>query len=303
MDDRLQEGRRISIVSFALNGGLALVKLVAGLVGNSYALIADAVESLGDVFSSAIVWGGIVIASRPADADHPYGHGKAEPLAALAVALMLIVAAVGIAAQAVHEISAPHGGPAGFTLVVLLGVIAVKETMYRYEIRIAKRISSTAVTVDAWHHRSDALTSAAAAVGITIALIGGERYAVADDWAALVACLIIAFNGVRFAKSAIVELMDTMPETSLVDAIQEAAAGVDGARFVEKVLVRKMGPGVYVDLHLEVDPMMSVQDAHGVAHAVKDAIVSQCPQVVDVLVHVEPHDKDRRPAIGVGRAG
>ena len=272
-----------------MNGGLALVKLVAGFAGNSYALVADAVESLGDIFSSAIVWGGLVIAAKPADRDHPYGHGKAEPLAALAVALMLIAAAGGIASQAIREIRDPGPAPAWYTLVVLLIVVLVKETMFRYESRVATEIDSTAVHVDAWHHRSDAITSAAAAVGISIALIGGAGYEAADDWAALLACLIIAFNGLRFGRSAVNELMDTSPETSLVDAIQTTAIEVDGARFIEKVLIRKMGPRLYVDLHLEVDPELSVRRAHEIAHNVKDRIRGEWPQVADVLVHVEPH--------------
>ena len=290
MNDRDAEGQRASRISLALNGGLALIKLVAGFAGNSYALIADAVESLGDIFSSLIVWGGLAIAAKPADRDHPYGHGKAEPLAALAVAFMLILAAVGIASQAIHEIRSPGDAPAPFTLLVLLGVILVKETMYHYEFRVARRTGSTAVHVDAWHHRSDALTSAAAAVGIAIALIGGEGYEAADDWAALIACAVIVFNGVRFARIAVRELMDTTPDTTLADAIQTATLTVDGARLVEKVLIRKMGPRVYVDLHLEVHPELSVRRAHRIGHDVKDRIMAQWPQVADVLVHVEPHE-------------
>ena len=289
MNDRDAEGQRASGISLALNGGLALIKLVAGFAGNSYALIADAVESLGDIFSSLIVWGGLAIAAKPADRNHPYGHGKAEPLAALAVALMLILAAAGIASQAVREIQSPGDAPAAFTLIVLLGVIVVKETMYRYEYGVARRTGSTAIHVDAWHHRSDALTSAAAAVGIAIALIGGKGYEAADDWAALVACAVIVFNGSRFARTAVRELMDTTPDTTLADAIQTTAVTVDGARLVEKVLIRKMGPRVYIDLHLEVDPELSVRRAHRIGHDVKDRIMAQWPQVADVLVHVEPH--------------
>jgi cation diffusion facilitator family transporter len=272
-----------------LNGGLAVVKLVTGIVGQSYALIADAIESLGDIFSSAIVWGGLVIASRPADENHPYGHGKAEPLAALAVAAMLIIAGLGIATQAIHEIRSTQDAPAGYTLLVLLAVVGIKEGMYRYESRTAIRIGSTAVHVDAWHHRSDALTSAAAAVGISIALIGGKGYESADDWAALAACTIIVFNGIRFARTGVAELMDVQPDRALADEIQAMASRVEGARYVEKVLVRKMGPDLYVDLHLEVDPSLSVQRAHDIAHAVKDIIKSGQKRVADVLVHVEPH--------------
>ena len=274
----------------ALNGSLALVKLVTGIAGHSQALIADAIESFGDIFSSAIVWGGLTIASRPADEDHPYGHGKAEPLAALAIALMLIGAAAVIAVQAIDGIRGPSESPAAYTLAVLLVVIVVKEKMYRYEARTARRIGSTAVIVDAWHHRSDALTSAVAAGGIAIALVGGERYAVADDWAALAACLVIVFNGLRFARSAVYELMDTTPDTSLIESIQEAALEIEGAKFVEKVLVRKTGPHLYVDLHLEVDAALTVSTAHRIGHDVKDLIVKRWPRVADVLVHVEPHD-------------
>ena len=298
MDDLLSEGQRASKICLALNGGLALVKLVTGIVGHSYALVADAVESLGDVFSSAIVWGGLAIASRPADKDHPYGHGKAEPLAALAVAVMLIAAAAGIAFQAAHEIRAPHQSPAPYTLAVLLVIIVIKEKMYRYEWRTAKRIGSTAVSVDAWHHRSDAITSAAAAIGIAIALVGGEGYETADDWAALIACIIIVANGLRFARFAVAELMDTTPRTTLVDTIQVAALEVDGARLVEKVLVRKMGPRLLIDLHLEVDPTLTVRQAHRIAHAVKDLITGRWPEVADVLVHVEPHGGARGNSSG-----
>ncbi len=289
MEGSYSEGQRASKICLAINGGLAVVKLVTGIVGHSYALIADAVESLGDIFSSAIVRSGLVIASRPADEDHPYGHGKAEPLAALAVAAMLMAAGAGIAAQAVYEIRAPHDSPAPYTLAVLIVVIIIKEKMFRFERRTAKRIGSSAVIADAWHHRSDALTSAAAAVGITIALIGGEGYETADEWAALFACVVIVGNGIRFVRSSVRELMDTTPQTDLVDTIRATALEIDGARFVEKVLVRKMGPTLLIDLHLEVDPHLSVRRAHEIAHNVKNLIMSKWPPVADVLVHVEPH--------------
>lgn len=289
MDEHDLLGRRASTISIALNGALAVVKLTTGLVGQSYALVADAIESLADIFSSFIVWSGLVIAARPADVDHPYGHGKAEPLAALAVALMLVAAAIGIAWQALHEIRVPHSVPAIYTLPVLVGVIVIKEAMYRYEWAVARRIRSSAISVDAWHHRSDALTSAAAAVGISIALLGGPGYAAADDWAALLVCVVVVFNGVRFARFAIVELMDTLPDPTLMESIQKASLEVDGAKFVEKVLIRKMGPRVYVDMHLEVDPSLTVREAHGIAHQVKDVLRTRWPQIADVLVHIEPH--------------
>ncbi|MGD2108325.1 MAG: cation diffusion facilitator family transporter [Phycisphaerae bacterium] len=292
MDVSLAEGQRTSKICLAINGALALAKLLTGIFGHSYALIADAIESLGDLFSSAIVWGGLVIAARPADHNHPYGHGKAEPLAALAVSAMLILAAVGIAAQAASQLKGSREPPAPYTLVVLAGVIIVKESMYRLQKGAAERTQSTAVIADAWHHRGDALTSAAAAVGITIALLGGEGYEIADDWAALVACLIIVANGLRFMRMAVLELMDTSPRTDLADRIRVVALEVDGARFVEKVLVRKTGPRMWVDLHLEVDPELTVSRAHDIAHSVKDLIMDKWPNVADVLVHVEPHSHE-----------
>jgi cation diffusion facilitator family transporter len=201
---------------------------------------------------------------------------------------MLLGAAATIAVQATQEILAPHHAPASYTLIVLLAVVAIKETMFRYQARIGQSIDSTAIRVDAWHQRSDAITSAAAAVGIAIALIGGKGYESADDWAALAACAVIVTNGVRFARTAVMELMDTTPRALLIDEIRATALRVDGAVYVEKLLVRKMGPRLYVDLHLEVGPTLSVLKAHGIAHAVKDAIMARHAEVADVLIHVEP---------------
>lgn len=284
----LAEGHRASTISLALNGALSLVKLTVGIAGNSFALVADAVESIGDVLSSAIVLGGLTIAARPADETHPYGHGKAEPLAALAVSILLVAAAGVIAYQAVEGILTPHPAPAWYTLVVLIGVVVLKESMYRYESRAGRRIGSTAILVDAWHHRSDALTSLAAGLGIAVALVGGPAYAPADEWAALVACGIILMNGIHFSRIAVRELMDTQPREDALAAIRRSAARVEGAWFVEKVLVRKMGPQLFVDLHLEVDPEATVRRGHQIAHQVKDAIMADTPAVADVLVHVEP---------------
>lgn len=295
--NRQSEGQRAWAVGFAINGLLATTKLVAGVAGNSYALIADAVESLGDMLSSVLVWGGLVIGSRPADDDHPYGHGKAEPLAALAVALTLLLAAGVIAAESIRRMYRPHERPAAYTLFVLLGVTAIKEATYRYEHRVAKRIDSSVIAVDAWHHRSDAITSAAAAVGIFLTLIGGPRWITADEWAALLACAVIMINAWRFARRACAELMDTAPATAPTQEIERAAMETAGARAVEKILARKMGSTWYVDLHLEVDPNITVREAHAVAHEAKDAIRRRCPMVADVLVHVEPHGDSARAAV------
>jgi len=289
MKDSTHEGYRATTISIVLNTALAVIKLISGIFGHSYALIADAIESFSDIFSSTIVRVGLVIASKPPDDNHPYGHGKAEPLAALFVSILFIGGAALIAFQAIGEIQTPHHTPKPFTLVVLLVVVAVKELAYRYEIRVGNMMDSTAVKVDAWHHRSDALTSAAAAIGIMIALVGGKGYEPADDWAALVVCVVIVMNGTKFARIAIHELMDTIPATTLVESIRLFAGKINEVRLIETLVVRKVGPHYYVDLHVEVDPDLTVIHGHDIAHNVKDAIISEFENVTDVLVHIEPH--------------
>lgn len=284
------ESRGIKAAQLGLfvNTCLIVVKLLAGILGNSYALIADAAESSTDVVASLIVWRGLQITTRVPDASHPYGYGRAESLAAATVALMLLGAAAGIAIAAVREIMTPHHSPAPFTLVVLALVIIAKETAFRRVLRVGHETGSTAVQVDAWHHRSDAITSAAAFVGISLALWGGPEWASADDWAALVATGIIAFNGTHMLRSALNDLMDRSPDTALVEQIQQAAQSVDGVVRFEKLRVRKFGLAYFVDLHVQADPRMSLFDAHVLSGKVKRAIRDAVPAVTDVLVHMEP---------------
>jgi cation diffusion facilitator family transporter len=284
----LQSGARIALLGMAINAVLATVKITAGLLGNSYALIADGIESALDIGGSAIIWGGLKFAARPPDATHPYGHGKAEPVAAAVVACGVLAAAVLLAVQSVREIFIPHDAPAPFTLAVLVVVVVVKELLYRSVIRLGRDVESTAVQTDAWHHRSDALTSIAAFLGISIALLGGEGWESADGIAALFACALIAFNGLRLLAPALHEIMDTAPRGEMSDAIRVAAAGVPGVLEVEKCLVRKMGLHFYVDLHVGVDESISVRDGHDIAHEVKNAIQVMDPRIADALVHVEP---------------
>lgn len=285
---RLKRSLRATFVGLGVNALLAAGKLFAGIAGHSHALVADAVESLADIFTSLVVWRGLVVASAPADADHPYGHGKAEPIAAALVATMLLLAAVGIAIKSVQEIIAPHHGPAPFTLAVLLGVVVIKEAMFRFVFREGNSVDSTVVRSDAWHHRSDAITSLAAAIGISIALVGGKGYEAADDVAAIVAAGIIAWNGWRLLRPALDELMDAAPSHAVSAEIRAIAGRVSGVAGVEKCFVRKMGYHYFVDMHVEVDPEMSVQRAHDIAHLVKDKIRGELPAVHDVLIHIEP---------------
>jgi cation diffusion facilitator family transporter len=272
-----------------VNALLVLVKLIAGIVGHANALVADAIESSADIFSSLIVWMGLSIAVRPADEDHPYGHGKAEPLAAAVVSLMLIGAAVGISILAIREIRTPHHLPAPFTLFVAAGVIVVKEILYRRVSRVGRESGSTAITADAWHHRADAISSLAAFIGISIALWGGRGWEAADDWAALVAALVVAVNGVRTLRPSISALMDEAPDRSVKERALEAALNVPGVRRIETLNVRGTGLGFYVDLHAQADPTISLEEAHEIAAKVKYAILAAIPSVASVLVHMEPY--------------
>ena len=284
----MQRGARAALAGMMVNVVLAAAKISAGLFGNSYVLIADGIESALDIAGSVVIWGGLKFAARPPDSTHPYGHGKAEPLAAGLVAMGVLLASVALAVQSVREIFVPHHGPAPFTLIVLIVVIVIKEFLYRVVMRVGKHAESTAVQTDAWHHRADALTSSAAFVGISIALIGGEKWYTADDWAALFACVVIAANGWRLLLPALHEMLDTAPRGEIVGTVERAAASVGGVVEVEKCLVRKMGVSFYVDLHVGVNSEISVRDGHEIAHRVKDAIKSTDARIADVLVHVEP---------------
>ena len=286
--ENLQTGARLALFGMVVNFIFAAVKIVGGIVGNAYVLIADGIESALDIAGSLVIWGGLTVAARPPDKTHPYGHGKAEPIAAIVVALGVLAAAFGLAIESVREILTPHHGPAPFTLAILVVVIVVKETLFRYIIRVGQNVESTAVQTDAWHHRSDALTSAAAFIGISVALIGGERWQSADDWAALFACAVIAANGTRLLLPAFQEIMDTAPGGKIVRAICAVASSVPGVVEVEKCRARKMGLDFYVDLHAQVDGNISVHEGHEIAHRVKAAIQQSNPRVVDVLVHIEP---------------
>src|SRR5438552_5603970 len=248
----LQTAARVALLGLVINVGLASAKIVAGFVGHAYVLIADGIESALDVGGSIVIWGGLTVAARPPDRSHPYGHGKAEPIAAVVVALGVLAAALGIAIQSVREIFLPHHTPAPWTLAVLIVAVIIKESLYRYVMRFGRKVESTAVKTDAWHHRLDAMTSIAAFIGISIALIGGKAWQSADDWAALVACALIGANGYRILRPAFYEIMDTAPRDKFVRSIGRAARSVPGVIEVEKCRARQMGLDFYVDLNVAV---------------------------------------------------
>ncbi|MFQ5592813.1 MAG: cation diffusion facilitator family transporter [Anaerolineae bacterium] len=285
----IESGLQASGVAITANLVLAIVKIAAGTIGNSYALVADGIESTADILSSLIVWSGLRISARPPDSTHPYGHGKAESIAGVMVSLFLLGAAFLIAIQSIREIRTPHHTPEWYTLVVLGGVIVTKEALFRFVFRVGNSLASTSLRSDAWHHRSDAITSLAAFVGISIALIGGPGYESADDWAALIACGVIVYNGVRLLRPAMDEVMDAAVAGDVESEVRRIAAEVSGVVDVEKCRIRKSGVGLLMDIHITVDGDISVRSGHEIGHIVKDHLCQSELPIHDVIVHIEPH--------------
>jgi cation diffusion facilitator family transporter len=284
----LRQGFMAAGVGMAVNVVLAIVKIVAGILGNSYALIADGVESTTDVVSTLVLWTGLKISSAPADADHPYGHGKADPIAGAVVATIVLATGVLIVVQSLRELITPHHGPAWFTLVVLGPTIVVKEMLSRFVLQVGDQLDSTAIKAAAWEYRCDAISSLAAFVGISIALVGGKRYQGADNWAALVVSAVIFINAWRILRQALGELMDTAPPESVQRRIRQISLEVAGVLRVEKCHTRKSGLGLLVEIHVEVDGDLSVRRGHEIAHEVTDLLKASPLSVQHVVVHIEP---------------
>lgn len=292
MKPALRRALESAQMGMLVNTLLAVVKLLAGVLGNTYALIADAVESTADIFSSVIVWSGIRLAGRKADKEYPFGYGRAESLAGAVVSLMLIGASFGIAIVAIQAIRKPSGEPpAAWTLGVLVVVIVVKEYLARRVLLVGEEVGSIAVRADAAHHRSDAITSLAAFIGISLAVIGGPAWRSADDWAALIVAVIILYNGVALLRPALDDLMDRVPGDDLVERVSRISLGVEDVEAIEKLKIRKVGLSYFVDIHVQADPLMSLFDAHIVSGKVKSAIQAEIPEVDSVLVHMEPYER------------
>lgn len=286
------EEKALKATYFSIFGniGLAVTKWLAGFFGNSYALIADAIESTTDIFASLFVLLGIKYASRPADKNHPYGHGRIEPLITFLVVGFLIISATLIAYESIEKIRTPHELPRTWTLIVLGGIIIWKETSYQIVIRRSRETNSSSLKADAWHHRSDAITSVAAFIGISIALILGKGYESADDWAALFASGFILYNCYLIFRPALSEIMDENLYDDVIASIREKSLEVKGVIDTEKCFVRKAGMKFHVDLHIVVDANITVKDGHTVAHNLKDYLRTQIPELEQILIHVEPHE-------------
>ncbi|MCB0629572.1 MAG: cation diffusion facilitator family transporter [Saprospiraceae bacterium] len=284
--------KAIRTVYFSIIGNflLALIKSLAGFFGNSYALIADAIESTTDIFSSLLVLLGLKYANRPPDENHPYGHGKIEPLVTFIVVAFLVTSATIIAYESIHNIRTPHQTPESWTLLILGGIILWKEISYQIVIRRSKETHSSSLKADAWHHRSDAITSVMAFIGISIALICGDGYEAADDWAALLAAGFILYNSYLIFRPALGEIMDEHRYDDLIDEIRVQSLKVDGILGTEKCFIRKAGMIYHVDLHAMVDANISVREGHDIAHHLKDYLHKVIPNLGQVLIHIEPDD-------------
>ncbi len=291
----LAEGTRLAGIGTLVNLGLVLIKGAAGIAGHSQALVADAVESLGDVLASVVVWVGLRQSARSADDNHPYGHGKAESLAAALTGILLWGGALFISWHAVAGIRERRATPHIATLLVLAGVILLKAWLTRRTQAAALASGSRAVEADAWHHQADAWTSAMAFVGISIALVGGEAWAWTDSAAALLGAGIIGLNGWRILQPAVHDLMDGAPPSSLTDACIAAAAAVPGVLLIEQIKARRVGSRYYLDMHVHADAAMSLHEAHILSGCVKSAIRAAVPTVADVLVHMEPFEPPATP--------
>jgi len=280
---------RTAYFSIIGNICLAIIKGTAGFFGNSYALIADAIESTTDIFSSLLVLFGLKYASKPADKKHPYGHGKIEPLVTFLVVGFLITSAIIIAYESIQNIKTPHKTPEPWTLIVLIAIIAWKEYSYRIVIKKSKETNSTSLAADAWHHRSDAITSVTAFIGITIALIMGKGYESADDWAALLAAGIILYNSYLIFKPALSEILDEDTHKEFIEKIRTSSLKVEGILGTEKCFIRKAGMMYHVDLHAIVNANISVREGHAISHKLKDALKSEFDTIENVLIHIEPN--------------
>lgn len=291
-----RDATRAALLGLVVNLALGLVKLVGGIVGKSFALISDAVNSLGDVFASLVVLFGLRVAQRPADAEHPYGHTKAEAIAGSNVALLIVISALFVGWEAVQRINVPHDLPPIWTLWIAGANVLIKESLYRYKVRVAKRTGSSSILANAWDHRSDALCSFAVLIGLGIVRWGGPEWIGADEVAALVVVVAIVWSGLQLFKRGSSELMDLQADDELVQRIKVEAENVPDVKVVETLWVRKSGLEYFADIHIEVDQLLTVAEGHRIGHRVKDRLIAEFPSLRDVLVHLEPfpHTHDDR---------
>jgi cation diffusion facilitator family transporter len=291
MEEHKKTAKSTALVSIASNVGLAFIKGFTGFIGHSDALIADAIESTADVFSGLLVLVGLNYSTKPADENHPYGHGKAEALVTFAVVGFLLISATIIAVESIRHLSEPQEKPEFFTLYVLTAIVILKEISFQYVHKKGVETNSSSLKADAWHHRSDAISSIIALVGISLTFIFGKGFEKADDWAALLASLFIVYNAYKIFRPALGEIMDEHLHHELIEQIRKCSVEVSGVIDTEKCLIRKVGMFYIVDLHIEVEASLSVYDSHNIAHQLKNHLVNKLINISEVNIHVEPHQK------------
>ncbi|QDU78459.1 putative cation efflux system protein [Polystyrenella longa] len=291
--DLYREAIRASVFGLIVNVLLGIVKLISGIVGGSYALISDAVNSIGDSLTSLVVTFALFFSQRPADREHPYGHTRAEAIAASNVALVIILSAFYVAWGAIQRFSEPHEIPPVWTLWVAGLNVFIKEGLYRYKLKVGQKTGSTAILANAWDHRSDALCSLAVFAGLSIIRWGGPAYLWIDECAAILVSLVILWNGFHLFQKSASELMDVQADDGFIEQIKQRAEEVEGVQEVETLWVRKSGLEFFVDIHIEVDARLTVAEGHLIGHQVKDRLLQDFSSLRDVLVHLEPHPHER----------
>jgi len=284
-----QQATRAAVLGLVVNAALGVIKLFAGLATNSFALLADSVNSLGDMFTSGVVVFALRFSQKPPDREHPYGHTRAEAIAGSNVALLIIVSALLVAWEAMRRIYLPHAVPPAWTLWIAGPNVLIKEVLYRYKLKVGRRTGSTALIANAWDHRSDALCSLAVFVGLAVVRWGGPELIWADEAAAMVVVAAILWSATRLFRQSAHELLDAQADEKLVREVEAAATSVPEVRRVETLWLRKSGLEYFADIHLEVDPDLTVAEGHAIGHRVKDKILREFEFVRDVLVHLEPH--------------
>jgi cation diffusion facilitator family transporter len=303
IDDLYRQGRRAALLGLAVTLSLGLLKLAGGLLGHSIALVSDAVHSLGDALAAAAVWGALLWAQHPADPEHPYGHSRAEAVAGSNVSLLLILSALLVGWESLRSLAEPSPTPAPYTLAIAACSAVLNELLFRHQRRVARQTGSLAVLAAAWDQRMDALGSVAVLLGLALAFWGGPAWHAADHIAALAVAALILWAACRLLWTSLQELMDRQADPELLKAVRREALTVPGVRGVEKLLVRKAGLEHLVDIHVEVDPEISVREGHAIGHAVKDRLLKQMVTVKDVLVHIEPAPAGKGGSDGVSGPG
>jgi cation diffusion facilitator family transporter len=284
----MQIGQRVAIAGMVASGALAVIKILAGLLGHSTAVVADGFESAGDVIASGFVLLGLTLASKPADENHPYGHGRAETLTGLVIGLVLVAAGTLISYRALQGIDQIHPPPAAWVIWPLIVSAVVKGGLATLKFRYGKKLDSAALIADAWNDWTDIVSATTALLAVGLTLVDPQRFHAADHFGAFAVGLIVIFTGLRVSRDTAYQLMDTMPDESRINTIRSVAQSVPGVRGVEKCFARKTGLKYHVDLHLEVDPNITVRESHDIATQVRIHIKESLPWVADVLVHVEP---------------